>query len=77
MQNEIVEFEAITKVSYDDTNATHKLIVDLMAQENKVREGNEGLTSINVNGISEAYKDGYSKRVYTLLDTIKKRVKLL
>lgn len=75
--NEIIEFEAITKVTYDETNATHVLTVQLMAQENKVREGNEGVTSVNVNGISEAYKDGYSKRVCTLLGGIKKRVKFL
>lgn len=77
MQNEIVEFEAITKVKYDEGNATHKLIVDLMAQENKVRQGNEGITSISLNGISEAYKDGYSKRVYDLLHTIKTNVRFL
>lgn len=75
--NEIVEFEAITRVKYDENNTTHKLIIDLMAQENKVRQGNEGITSISLNGISESYKDGYSKRVYDLLHTVKKNVRFL
>ena len=77
MQNEVIEFEAITRQKDDAANTTHVLVVELMAQENKVREGNEGLNSISINGISESYKDGYSKRICSLLDSIKKRVKLL
>lgn len=75
--NEQIEFEMITSLTYDETNKQHKLCVDLMIQENKVKQGNEGLMNISVNGISESYKDGYSKRVTTILDTLKKRVKFL
>lgn len=77
MQNEIIEFEAITNLTYDKENPLHVLITSLMEQENKVREGNEGVSSINLNGISENYIDNYSKRVCRLLDSVRRRVRFL
>lgn len=75
--NEQIEFEMLTGLTFDDTNKQHKLCVDLMAQENKVRAGNEGLVSVSANGMSETYKDGYSKRVMDIINKLKKRVKIL
>lgn len=70
-------FENYTNRIYDENNKTHKVCVEEMAKCHKNREHNEGLTSFSGSGISESYESSYPKYILTMLDKLKKKVRLL
>ena len=73
-------FEAYTGTPYDEANSTHSVIVSEMAKCHKAREGNEGLNSISISGITENFNDFYPKYILVMLNNIgrgKSRVKFL
>lgn len=65
-------FEAYTNISYDDTNSKHKTIINEMAKCHKSKEGNEGLSSISISGITENYNEFYPYYIQVMLDSIRK-----
>lgn len=75
----IAVFEAYTNVSYDKENNRHVTVVSEMAKCHKTKDGNEGLNSISVSGITENYNQFYPQYIIVMLDSISKRrrVKLL
>lgn len=72
-----VIFEAYTRISYDGRKTNHKICVQEMAKCHKNREHNEGLTSMSASGISESYESLYPKYIITMLNSLKKKVRLL
>lgn len=75
----IAVFEAYTNVSYDKENNRHVTVVSEMTKCHKAKEGNEGLNSISVSGITENYNQFYPQYIIVMLDSISKksRVKFL
>lgn len=49
-------------------------LVPLMAQEDKNKQGSEGLNARSVSGISETYLNGYSENVMKILKKYRKIV---
>lgn len=63
-------FEAYTNISYNGTNTNHLTIVQEMAKCHKSKEGNEGLNSISISGISENYNEFYPYYIRVMLDSV-------
>lgn len=75
-----VVFESYTGVPYDENNSNHSVIVSEMAKCHKTKEGNEGLNSISISGISENFNEFYPQYIVVMLNNIgrgKSRVKFL
>lgn len=73
-------FEAYTNIPFDETNNAHSIIVSEMAKCHKTKEGNEGLNSISLSGITENFNDFYPKYIMVMLNSIakpKSRVKFV
>lgn len=73
----VAEFEYITGIGYDDSIPIHVSVVDDMTAHKASQQGNEGLNSISLNGISESYQTGYNANIMRILMSLKKRVKIL
>lgn len=65
-------FEAYTNIPFDEANSTHAIIVSEMAKCHKTKEGNEGLNSISISGITENFNEFYPKYIMVMLDSIAK-----
>ena len=63
-------FEAYTNIAYDETNTKHLTIIQEMAKCHKSKEGNEGLNSISISGISENYNEFYPYYIRVMLDSV-------
>lgn len=73
----IAEFKHITGVEYNDSIPIHVSVVEDMIAHKQSQQGNEGLNSISLNGISESYQASYNNNIMRILMSLKKRVKIL
>lgn len=73
-------FEAYTNIPYDEANPKHLTTIQEMAKCHKSKDGNEGLTSISISGITENYNEFYPYYIRVMLDSVaspKSRVRFL
>lgn len=71
------EFELLTRLSYDETSPTHVSVVEDMIAYRESQNGNEGLKSLSLGGVSESYRSDYPITVMRLINSLKKRVQIL
>lgn len=69
------EIALITKKPYDALTMDN-ILVDMVLVKLNLK-GNEGISSVSYNGISETYIPNYPINILRQLDNLKKRVKLL
>ena len=74
----ITMFEVLTNRTYDDTNVSHKVTVDMMVQTLVDRQDTLSVKSISISNISEVFNDNvFPPHVMKMIDRLTKKVEIL